>query len=98
MELWFTPEGAIESSPAVAEEDEEDDYELTGTALHDMNWFYPKKPGLGLWVVLGNCIIRASPVGSAMGPLTIIPHPDRRLSSLLRDASTLDIVGDSKSA
>ena len=67
------------------------DYALTGTALHDMGWFRPKKPGLGLWVVLDNCVIRASDVGSAMSPLTIIPHPTGLLSSLIRGASSLNV-------
>ena len=75
------------------DESEEDDYELTGSALHDMDWFHAKKPGLGLWVFLGNCVIRASPVGSAMRPLTIIPHP-RQLSSLVHDTSSPRVVGD----
>ena len=97
VEQWFTLEGEIESRPTVVEEDidEEDDYELTGTALHDMNWFRPKKPGLGLWVILDNCVMRASDVRSVMSPLTIVPHPSGRSPSLIRDASSPDGVGDS---
>ena len=78
-ERWFTLEGEIKSRLTVVKKDvdEEDDYELTGTALHDMNWFRPKKPGLGLWVFLDNCVIRALDVDSVMSPLTIIPYPNR---------------------
>ena len=68
MEMWLNLQGGIESGPTFDGGFEEDDFELTGTALHDMNWLHPKKPGLGLWVSLDNCIIGASYVGSAMSP------------------------------
>ena len=94
--LWFTLDGEIEPGPTFDDDSQgEDDYEATGTALHDMNWFRPKKPGLGWWVFLDNCIIRASEVGSAMSPLTIIPHQTGRLSSLVRDASSPDVSRNS---
>ena len=97
-ERWFTLEGEIEPGLPILQEDtyEEDDYESTGTVLHDMKWFHPTKSGLGLWVLLDNCVIRAPDVGSVMSPLTIIPHLGR-LSSLFRDASSLDVVGNSRS-
>ena len=97
VEQWFTLEGEIESGPTFEDEPGEDDYELTGAALHDMNWFRSKKPGLGLWVFLDNCVIRASHVKSA-APLTIVPYPSGRLSSLIRDTSLPDLAGESRSA
>jgi len=86
---WFNLEGEIEPGPtAFDDESGEDDYELTGTALHDMNWFRPKRPGVGLWVFLNHCVIRASDVGSAMSPLTVVPHPGGRLSPLVRESES----------
>ena len=93
----LTLEGEIESDPTFDDEFGEDECELTGTALHDMNWFRPKKPGLGLWVFLNSCVIRASDVGSAMSPFAIIPHPGGRFSSLVRDAFSPNLVGNSRS-
>jgi len=76
VELWFTLEGEIKSGPTFDDESGEDDYEWTASsiAFHDMDWFRPKRPGLGLWVFLDNCVIRASHIGSTMNPLTIIPY------------------------
>jgi len=81
---WFTLEGEIESGPTNVRGGE-DDHELTGTGLHDMIWFRSKKRGMGLWVFLDNCVMRASHVDSAMSPLTIVPHPSGQLAPSARD-------------